>query len=248
MKDSTSTSETWRTSSPIVDEPHHVRHHHVQEHRTRQRYRLEPNEQVKRVVKPHWTSLLPAMAFLGSLFVIPAVAAAMSFRYIAIVSLLAVSTITALTAWLLKIRFDTNGVVVTNQRLICTHGLFEPDMREIPIGHITNIASHHDFLQRLAGSGTVQVDVGGSFGPEILPNVADPDGLAELLVHEVDKFESGLTAGPVVAAPEPFRTCPVDELSRLYGLLRNGAVTKSEYEQLKRQLLSASSDAPDEQC
>jgi hypothetical protein len=188
--------------------------------------------------------MLPAIVFLGSLFVIPVTAALLSFWTIASISLITVAIINALALFLMKIRTNSNGVVVTNQRLICTHGLFETDMREIPIGHITNVASHHDFFQRLAGSGTVEVDVGGSLGPEIFPNVADPEGLAELLVHEVDRFESGMTGGALRAngTHDRPRRCPVDELSQLHRLLQEGALSNAEYEQLKAQLLNDSSN------
>ena len=93
-------------------------------------------------------------------------------------------------------------------------------------------------LQKLLGTGTVKVDVAGAIGPEVFPNVSDPNGLAELLIRLVDDYESNMAGEPEEIQPQhPRSSTGLEEIERLHKLLTSGAITEDEYDDAKTTLL-----------
>jgi membrane protein YdbS with pleckstrin-like domain len=236
--------ETRLTDSPIVENAHHKRIRVQSERPTKQP--LAHDERIIRTVRPHWSGILPGVFFLIGLFAIPFALQALDrpqWAFIAVLVLMVAEPI-GLAALLHARR--ANSLVITNKRLICSHGFFEHVHRGVPIGHITNVSSHHDVLQRLLGTGTVEVDISGQYGPEVFPNIPEPDEVAELLIEEIEDFESAMSQAPPPATPSPATTTTehsparptgvIDEIERLHHLLSSGAITQEEYEHAKTSL------------
>jgi membrane protein YdbS with pleckstrin-like domain len=203
---------------------------------------LAPGERVLFVASPHWTGILPGILFLGSLFIIPITLSLLGFYRAAIISFLVLAIAIPLAVLQLLATRRGNRLTVTNQRMICAHGFFDHEHRGIPIGYITNVTTHHDLLQKILGTGTVKVDVAGAIGPEVFPNLPDPNGLAELLIRLVDGYQSDVANEPDEEAPQRYpqhlsASGGLDEIERLHKLLTSGAITEDEYDDAKSKLL-----------
>lgn len=239
------------TDSPIIDEQR-PRHVHVRTSRG-PHVALAHDEHIVRTVYPHWTGILPGMLFLASLFFVPVAVAAFGFTREAFLVLLALFALIPIAVLLLFHARHGNALVITNKGLICAHGFFDHVHRGIPVGQITNVSTHHDLIQKLLGTGTVEIDVAGQFGPEVFPNIPEPEEVAEILVEGVENFEFQLEQeqeqqqllqqqqrnaykSPPVHAAQTTKP-PLDEIERLYHLLTTGAITEDEYNIAKRTLL-----------
>jgi hypothetical protein len=241
--------ETRLTNSPIVDDG--------ERRRTKVRsgpprdVRLGRDEHIVQTIRPHWSGIVPGLLFLVGLFTVPATLFAVGRAQWGTVALLVLVVAEPILLLILQRARRANSLIVTNKRLICTHGMFDHVHRGVPIGHITNISAHHDFIQGLLGTGTVEVDISGQFGPEIFPNIPNPDDVAELLIEEVDDFESAVTRAVATnnvktqptetisraAEPPTSASRSLDEIERLHHLLSEDAITQEEYDFAKATLL-----------
>jgi membrane protein YdbS with pleckstrin-like domain len=241
--------ETRLTNSPIVDDG--------DRRRTKVRsgpprnVKLGRDEHIVQTIRPHWSGIVPGLLFLIGLFIVPVTLYAVGRAQWGTLALLVLALAEPLLLLVLMQARRANSLIVTNKRLICTHGIFDHVHRGVPIGHITNVSAHHDFIQGLLGTGTVEVDISGQFGPEIFPNIPDPDEVAELLIEEVEDFESAVSRAvatnktgvqPSAPAPRPLdlptpASRSLDEIERLHHLLSEDAITQEEYDFAKATLL-----------
>jgi uncharacterized membrane protein YdbT with pleckstrin-like domain len=241
--------ETRLTNSPIVDDGDRRR---TKVHGGPPRdVRLGRDEHIVQTIRPHWSGIVPGLLFLVGLFIVPATLFAVGRAQWGTVALFVLVIAEPILLSVLMRARRANSLIVTNKRLICTHGMFDHVHRGVPIGHITNISAHHDFIQGLLGTGTVEVDISGQFGPEIFPNIPNPDDVAELLIEEVEDFESAVsravatnntesrTKEPAARPTEPptATSRSLDEIERLHHLLSEGAITQEEYDFAKATLL-----------
>lgn len=195
-------------------------------------YEATEKEKVLETVAQHWTAIIPAVLFLCGIALIPYGMERFSIRADLIhVTRLAAMAVTVIAILLFVVMWRVPRLTVTNQRVICVHGLLRRTTRETPISQIMNVSASQDLLERVFGIGTLTLDLAGGVGSETLDGIARPRKLEELLIREIDKYEAEVAhEGP------PFDA--VEELFRLHSLLKEGVIDNEEFQQTKRHLLA----------
>lgn len=138
-------------------------------------------------------------------------------------------------------RMRTNRVFLTNERLVRFSGLLHQDVREIPLIYITNVNAKGDLLQRMLNCGTLEIDVAGGIGTEILPNIPNPDEELEAILAEIEQNSLDQIVDRDGTKPraelQPALVDPLDELSKLHHLLEDGVIDSDDYVEAKHRLL-----------
>jgi uncharacterized membrane protein YdbT with pleckstrin-like domain len=206
---------------------------------------LEDNETVQRVVTFDWTTYLPAILFLFGAFVVPAALVNQGYDRLTAVSFAALVVAVPVGIALLRKAQRGNQLIITDQRLIFTRGLFGRSTREVSIDQITSVRAWRDFLQRFTGCGTVEVNVAGDAdGPQLFPNVRDPQRVVAQVIENIDAFKRNRAEqaerhdAPFMVTAASHDPNAVDEIERLYALFREGAINADEYATAKHRLLS----------
>lgn len=152
---------------------------------------LAPDEYVVVHVHPHWRRLVrPVLVFLlavgcGSFGA--GYAGTPATR--AVIALLVVTAVLALTVWPV-LRWATSHVIVTTERVLLRTGVLARSGRDVPLGRVNDMSFQHTILERVLGSGTLTVDSSSERGQLVLrdvPHVEAVQGIIYQLIETQDR-------------------------------------------------------------
>ncbi len=197
-------------------------------------WRFDLNDEEDLIVeqKPHWIMLAaPTMQLLllVGLAVIGVIVLSFLPSWTALIPLVVVVVV----AIRLAIRvgmYRSSRLLLTNERLVVIAGFFGRRVKEIPIAQISNLSYAQGFAQRLLMLGSLQVDHSGEAGRDIFAFVRRPDRIVRMISSQIAKRSAIATSSRAYS--------PLDELSKLADLRRQGSITQEEYEAAKSRLLN----------
>ena len=162
-----------------------------------------PDEDVLTVTRPHWLTLLPAIAVTGLLAVVPVIVfiaiPAAGFEITGLGR--AVATVGASAYYLALVTyffvrwldFYLDVAIVTSDRIvdIDQHGLFRRTVDELDCKMIQDVsATKHGILQTLFNFGTVEIQTAGERRNFTFAGVPRPDHVQELVAKSQGMGES----------------------------------------------------------
>jgi membrane protein YdbS with pleckstrin-like domain len=147
---------------------------------------LWDEEEVVRHLHPHWLTVFwPIVAFLllvgvasFGAAVVPAGAQQGLWRLVVV----GVALLLAVRLVLVPlVRWRTTHYVITTHRLLHRVGILTRSGRDIGWSRITDVSYRQSLWDRVVDSGTVTIVTAGEGGPTVLADVADSDGVQQLL-------------------------------------------------------------------
>ncbi|NLE99909.1 MAG: PH domain-containing protein [Anaerolineales bacterium] len=202
---------------------------------------LAQNEEIVRIVRPHWIRLLPAIAAdLVVAIVIVALSAlgtVISPPYTWLGLLLLVVPVghflIRLWAW------RKNETVVTSQRIIRTTGVFRKEVSDTLIEKINDITTRQTTLGRMLNYGDLALISGSESGIDTFSCIPDPNGFKRALVEQQMRVQSPAIAPADAQGAQAMRPDDIPELIlELEGLYHKGLLTEQEFTEKKRELLA----------
>ena len=123
--------------------------------------------------------------------------------------------------------------VLTTERLITRSGVIARSGIEIPLENINNVLFNQTIIERILRAGDLLIESAGESGQSRFENIPKPDAFQSQLYRVREERTKALAReerGVVVADP-------TEKLERLARLYRDGAITDTEFEEAKRDLL-----------
>lgn len=127
-------------------------------------------------------------------------------------------------------RYKASHLIVTSERLIYSSGFLGRRVREIPIAQISNLSYSQRLGERVLQFGSLRVDHSGENVRDVFNFVRRPERIVRLVSSQISRR----SLGPGQTRPHS----PLDELSKLATLRRDGSITEDEYEAAKSRLLN----------
>ena len=122
--------------------------------------------------------------------------------------------------------------VLTNERLIKRHGILSRAGIEIPLENINDVRFSQTILERVLRSGDVLVESAGEQGQSRFSDIPEPEEFHSLVYRTRE-----VRARELVDGGESERNDSMSRLERLGRLLKEGLITKEEYDAKKAELL-----------
>jgi uncharacterized membrane protein YdbT with pleckstrin-like domain len=206
---------------------------------------LNSGEEVVLDLHPHWWYLAPRSAALIGAIALGGVVwkalenthawYATAGRWAAI--LLIVVTLFTFLARL--IQWSNIDFVVTSERCIYRAGVFAKNGIEIPLDRINTVFFNQGVFERIVGAGDLGIESAGENSRQEFSDIAKPSDVQKVIYTEMERYELRRQdrLGSVVAGATGGGISTADELSKLHGLLNNGAITQAEYDAQKSRLL-----------
>jgi uncharacterized membrane protein YdbT with pleckstrin-like domain len=196
---------------------------------------LQPGEEI--LYRAHITRLIlaPSMALLA---LVLAVAAFAWFVWQsvpgALTALAAAVVVAAVLGWKLLV-LRANEYVLTNHRVLRNTGLLNRQSMDSRLDKINNIEHRQRLWGRLLGFGDVEIDTASEHGMAVYRNISRPLDFKRAIAAAAEQYRAGLRGG---FAPPPATASGADRLRQLKGLLDDGLISRDEYEEKRRQLLT----------
>jgi hypothetical protein len=191
---------------------------------------LARNEQVVRIARPHWITLLPTIAV--------DVAASIVITGLSVVGILLSPPYTWFALLLLLIPLShflvrlwawrNKETVITNRRIIRVAGVLDKEVSDTLLEKINDILMHQTTMGRMLNYGDLEIISGSESGIDTFRRMADPVGFKR------DLIEHRATSGE--EAPEGDEVAEV--IAQLDSLRQRGVLTDEEFADKKRELLS----------
>lgn len=121
--------------------------------------------------------------------------------------------------------------VLTNERLIRRSGILSREGLEIPLENINDIRFNQNVLERVLRSGDVLVESAGEQGQSRFSDIPQPEEFHSLVYRMREIRARDLTTGATGGADG------VSKLERLGRLLKEGLITREEYDAKKADFL-----------
>jgi uncharacterized membrane protein YdbT with pleckstrin-like domain len=131
--------------------------------------------------------------------------------------------------------------VVTSRRVVFRTGVVSKKGVEIPLSRINNINFSQGVVERMIGTGDLEIESAGRDGQSVFDNVRHPDGVQQeiyRMMEEDERTRTSRMSGGAASAPTvaPAASVP-DQIEQLARLRDQGAITPQEYEAKKAELL-----------
>jgi uncharacterized membrane protein YdbT with pleckstrin-like domain len=202
------------------------------------RTKLEKDEKVVLVIRPHWILL-----FWPVLFFVAAIAAGIligDYGYI-------IPLVFACYAGYRIIERNRNIWAVTDLRVIDEYGVFSHNSKESPLDKINNVSYNQTFWGRLFGYGNVQIQTAAEVGSTTYRNVEKPKELKDTITQMQEDYKKSQIysqahelAKAIVSESKKTATInAADEVEKLYDLKQRGILTEDEYNARKKKLLES---------
>ena len=127
-------------------------------------------------------------------------------------------------------RYKASRLIVTSERLISSGGLLVRRVKEVPIAQISNLSYSQRLGERVLQFGSLQVDHSGESLHDVFNFVRRPERIVRLVSSQISRRSLG--------SGQTRSHSPLDELSKLATLRRDGSITQDEYEAAKSRLLN----------
>ncbi len=196
---------------------------------------LTDGESIAAEFRPHWRLLVIPVGWLvlGVAVIISIYALDLASGNVAsVLVLLVVIAIVPLVAAPL-VNWWFTAYVLTTERLITRSGVIARSGIEIPLENINNVLFNQTIIERILRAGDLLIESAGESGQSRFENIPRPDAFQSQLYRVREERTKALAReerGVVVADP-------TEKLERLARLYRDGAITDTEFEEAKRDLL-----------
>jgi uncharacterized membrane protein YdbT with pleckstrin-like domain len=202
------------------------------------RTKLEKDEKVVLVIRPHWILL-----FWPVLFFMAAMTAGIligGYGYF-------IPLVFACYAGYKIIERNKNIWAVTDLRVIDEYGVLSHNSKESPLDKINNVSYNQTFLGRLFGYGNVQIQTAAEVGSTTYRNVEKPKELKDTITQMQEDYKKSQIynqahelAKAIVSESKKSATInAADEVEKLYDLKQRGILTEDEYNARKKKLLES---------
>jgi uncharacterized membrane protein YdbT with pleckstrin-like domain len=143
--------------------------------------------------------------------------------------------------WVLIKFFDWRFThfVVTSKRVVFRTGVLSKRGVEIPLTRINNINFSQGVIERMIGTGDLEIESAGRDGQSVFDNVRHPDGVQQEIYRMMEEADQPrMAAGAAVATAAPASTASVPEqIEQLARLRDQGTITEQEFQAKKAELL-----------
>lgn len=205
---------------------------------------LSKDEEIALDLVPHWWYITPASIYLGCAVLVGLVAVTQDWPdplklLIGLVILVLLGHFGIVYA-----RWRTTNFVVTNERVIERHGLFNKQGIEMPLDRINTVFFNQTVFERMLGAGDLAIESAGETGKQTFSDIRKPNLVQGEIYRRMELFEERKmqrmgqaiagAQGPPAAAPT--QSIP-EQIAHLDALRRQGVITDAEFEAKKRQLL-----------
>jgi uncharacterized membrane protein YdbT with pleckstrin-like domain len=212
------------------------------------RHLINQGEEVVLDLKPHWWYFAQQIGAGAALFVVLVLVWRWSEGSLEAVSMWLWGLIALAWAVWLGIKFldwQFTYFVVTTDRVIFRTGVLTKHGVEIPLARVNNINFHQGIVDRLVGSGTLEIESAGENGESRFSHVRHPDAVQQEIYRQMEAHSRKRaswsrddgprldTTGPTVAAGPSIP----DQLRQLADLRDQGIISPDEFETKKAQLL-----------
>jgi uncharacterized membrane protein YdbT with pleckstrin-like domain len=197
------------------------------------RDRMGPDEIVLVDARPH-----PKALFAPGFWVVAGLTAAVFVRDVgrpdryAMLLCLLLAGVAALWLGARWLRWWTNRLVLTTERLMTRRGILARRHWQVSLERIHDISCSQSLLERLVGAGDLAVDTGGDRG-HLIDDVARPFRVQEEIYSAID---ASTAAGAARAMDQRDLTIP-EQIDKLDELRQRGVISDAEFDVKKTQLL-----------
>ena len=203
---------------------------------------LNANEEITLDLHPHWMYFAEAaLALIGSIVLAILVLTLTNGTVRNVLAFVTVALLVLTAAWVVirYLKWTTTNFVITTDRLIFRSGVFAKHGIEIPLDRVMNVNFNQTIFERIVSAGDLLIESGGKDGQQRFSDIRKPEQVQNLIHAQVaanhDRFYTGQAQA---AAPQPGPTDVAGQLEKLEGLLSRGTITREEFEEQKRRLLS----------
>jgi uncharacterized membrane protein YdbT with pleckstrin-like domain len=203
---------------------------------------LADHEKIVLDLRPHWIEVLPSALWSFALL------AVLFLGYAAVDAVMetnpepakAVVGGAVLIAWIVLaltpfLRWRFTMFVLTTDRLITRHGIIAKNSKEIPLERINDVAFSQSIAERLVGAGDLLVESAGERGQTRIENIRKPDQVQLMIYKEIEKNSNNMLIPRAAATSDTSN--PLAQLEALARLRDQGAITSTEFETKKQELL-----------
>ena len=201
---------------------------------------LLEGESVHVDLRPHWWFFIgPALAGIPVLalgWVVLQlegdIAQAAAWAYVLLV--------VAWAAWLggRMARWATTHFVVTSDRIVFRTGVLSKHGRDIPLERVNDITSNQTFFERIIGAGDLLIESAGERGQQTFSDIPHPDHVQQEIYRQMEgNAARAMSAGVRPAPAAPATPSVTEQISALADLRDRGAISETEFEAKKAELL-----------
>jgi uncharacterized membrane protein YdbT with pleckstrin-like domain len=126
--------------------------------------------------------------------------------------------------------------ILTNHRLIRRGGIIARAGKEIPLENVNDLSFTQNPLERILRCGDLLIESAGEQGQERFADIPDPEAFQSLVYHVREMRTKELSAGHGREA-----TDAASQLERFAALLKDGLITREEYDRKKAEILGSES-------
>ncbi len=127
--------------------------------------------------------------------------------------------------------------ILTNHRLIRRAGIIARAGKEIPLENVNDLSFTQNPLERVLRCGDLLIESAGEQGQERFTDIPDPEAFQSLVYHVREMRTKELAAGHGHEA-----TDAASQLERFAALLKDGLITREEYDRKKTEILGSSGE------
>jgi uncharacterized membrane protein YdbT with pleckstrin-like domain len=209
---------------------------------------INQGEEVVLDLKPHWWYFAQQIGAGVALFVVLVLLWRWSGGNLETVSKWVWGLIALVWAVWLGIKFldwQFTYFVVTTDRVIFRTGVLTKHGVEIPLTRVNNINFHQGIVDRLVGSGTLEIESAGENGESRFSHVRHPDAVQQEIYRQMEAHSRKRASwgrddgAPLDTTPSTVAAGPSipDQLRQLADLRDQGIISPAEFETKKAQLL-----------
>ncbi len=135
-------------------------------------------------------------------------------------------------------RWATTHFVVTSDRIVFRTGVLAKHGRDIPLERVNDITSNQTFFERIIGAGDLLIESAGERGQQTFSDIPHPDHVQQEIYRQMEgnaarAMSAGTRPGPVGPATPSI----TEQIAALADLRDRGAISESEFEAKKAELL-----------
>jgi len=127
--------------------------------------------------------------------------------------------------------------ILTNHRLIRRGGIIARAGKEIPLENVNDLSFTQNPLERVLRCGDLLIESAGEQGQERFADIPDPEAFQSLVYHVREMRTKELASGHGREA-----TDAASQLERFAALLKDGLITREEYDRKKAEILGPGPD------
>ena len=195
---------------------------------------LLDGETVALDLRPHWWFFAGPL-FAGIPVLVLLVTALKQNGDVQTVALWAVAAIAlAWAVWLGSrlVSWQMTHFLVTSDRLVFRSGILAKHTRDIPLEKVNDLASSQSLFERMIGAGDLLIESAGERGQEVFSHIPHPDAVQQEIYRQMEASNARRSGFGV-----PHQPSVTDQIAALADLRDRGAISPSEYEAKKAQLL-----------